>query len=290
MGSYYGCRMAEAGHEVRFLLRSDYEEVREHGFRIESLAGNLTVEEPLVFRESAELGPVDLVLVAWKATANEFAEKVITPLLHEGTRILTLQNGLGNVEWLEGLFGRGRVLGGLCFVGINRLAPGRISHKVGGLVTVGERVESGVLGEMPAFFGEKVEVQIADDLGLAQWRKLVWNIPFNGLCVTEGGIDTEVLLKSPRKEEEVRALMAEVQATGRALGYEISDAFVEGQIARTQKMGGYKPSSLLDYMNGYPLEVEAIWGEPMRRAEQAGVLVPRLRMLYENLRKLTEGR
>ena len=194
LGSYYGCRMVEAGQEVRFLLRSDYEEVCRQGFEIKSRDGDFVVREPFVFNNSDEMGPVDLVVVAWKATANEYAKEVIGPLLHEGTKILTLQNGLGNVEFFENLFGRGRILGALCFVGINRLAAGRISHTVGGMITVGESVETGVLDQMSTLFGERVEVKLTSDLALAQWNKLIWNIPFNGLCVTEGGIDTEELL------------------------------------------------------------------------------------------------
>ncbi|MDQ8191761.1 2-dehydropantoate 2-reductase [Roseibacillus persicicus] len=290
VGSYYGCRIAQAGHEVRFLLRSDYEVVREKGFVLESSAGDFQVAEPAVFRDSTELGPVDLVIVAWKATANAHAEEVIAPLLHEETRILTLQNGLGNVELLEGLFGRGRVLGGICFVCINRLAAGHISHTGGGLVTIGEPAETGVLQEVASLFGDLVEMTVVDDLALAQWRKLVWNIPFNGLCVTEGGIDTEELLSRPGKEGEVLATMKEVQLAARTLGHEIPDDFLSNQIERTKPMGPYKPSSMLDYVNGHPLEVEAIWGEPMRRAEKAGVAVPRISALYHRILELDRQR
>ena len=290
VGCYYGCRIVEAGGKVRFLLRGDYEAVLRKGFEVESVAGNLKVEKPKVYRDSAEMGPVDLVIVSWKATANEYAEEVIRPLLHKGTRILTLQTGLGNVELLEGLFGKGRVLGGLCFVCINRMAAGEVRHSSGGLISIGESIASGVLSEMSSLFGEKVEVKVVASLAEAQWRKLVWNIPFNGLCVTEGGIDTEELLDRAGKEEEVRELMQEVQATARALGYEISDEFIAGQIATTRKMGAYKPSSMLDYVNGFPLEVEAIWGEPVRRAEAAGVAVPRLRALYEGILAADERR
>ena len=290
IGSYYGCRMAQAGHEVRFLLRSDFEEVSQSGFELKSVAGDFAVESPQVFRSAEEIGPVDLVVLAWKATANRNVEKVIAPLLHEGSRILTLQNGLGNVELLEDLFGKGRVLGGLCFVGINRTAAGKISHSGGGRISIGEASPTGVLEEMPALFGEKVEIQLVDNLAKAQWRKLVWNIPFNGLCVTEGGIDTKQLLSRPGREEEVMALMKEVQVAAGALGHEIADRFLESQIEITRPMGPYKPSSMLDFVNGFPLEVEAIWGEPVRQAEAAGVEVPRMRALYEKICELDATR
>ena len=290
VGSYYGCRMAEAGHDVRFLLRSDFDEVQKNGFQIQSVQGDFAITAPQVFRSSSEIAPVDLVVVAWKATANEKAQEVITPLIHEKTRILTLQNGLGNVELLQELFGRDRVLGGLCFVGINRLAAGRISHSAGGMVTVGEPVETGVLPQIPSLFGDQVEVKITDDLALAQWRKLIWNIPFNGLSVAEGGIDTQALLALPDGEKRVRSLMEEVQATANALGHTIPDDFLTAQIEATYKMGAYKPSSMLDYVNGFPLEVEAIWGEALRAAEKAALPVLGLRALYEALNRLNGKR
>ena len=290
VGSYYGCRILEAGHSVRFLLRRDYEEVSRSGFQIESCDGDFEVPSADVFQNSTEMEPVDLVILAWKSTANEKVKEVISPLLHEKTRILTLQNGLGNVELLEQAFGKGRVLGGLCFVCINRLAAGKIRHSAGGMVTVGEPVETGILEQIPTLFGDKVEVKLSDDLELAQWRKLVWNIPFNGLCVAEGGVDTQALLSRVGMEEEVQGLMEEVQAAAAALGHAIPNSFLQGQISATRKMGPYKPSSMLDYVHGFSLEVEAIWGEPLRRGEQAGVSLPRLLALYEKIRKLDSER
>lgn len=290
IGIYYGCRIAEAGHEVRFLLRSDFATVQERGFQVKSIAGDLTLEKPKIFASSAKMGPVDLVIVAWKATANQNAEAVIAPLLHPETRILTLQNGLGNVELLEGLFGQGRVLGGLCFVGINRLSAGVVQHTGGGVLTIGERSQSGVLEEMGELFGERVETQVVSSLALAQWRKLVWNIPFNGLCVAEGGIDTQELLGREGQEELVRELMGEVVAAAAALGHEIPSQFIDDQIAKTYPMGPYKPSSMLDFVAGYPLEVEAIWGEPLRQAESAGARLPKMRALYEKIRAMDAAR
>ncbi len=290
VGSYYGCRMTEAGHDVSFLLRSDYETVSESGFILASVHGDFRVEKPQIFKKAADIGPVDLVVLAWKTTANDSLTEVVRPLLHDKSKILTLQNGLGNVELLAEKFGEERVLGGLCFVCINRLSPGRLAHTAGGMVTVGALSTTDSLAELPTLFGPHVDLRLTDNLAEAQWRKLVWNIPFNGLCITEGGIDTEELLARPGQEERVLSLMKEVQAVANALGHEISDRFLANQVSITRPMGPYKPSSMLDYVNGYPLEVEAIWGEPVRRAQAAGVAVPGLISLYETIRQLDAER
>ena len=66
-------------------------------------------------------------------------------------------------------------------------------------------------------------------------------------------------------------------------GHEIYDAFIDYQIAITLPMKAYKPSSMIDFVAGRPVEVEAIWGEPLRRAREMGVAVPRLEVLYERI-------
>lgn len=290
VGSYYGGRLAKAGHEVRFLLRSDFEVVSEQGLRVKSIAGDFSLGQVRCYRDPKDVGPVDVVIVAWKTTGNSLFKETIRPLLHDKTVILTLQNGLGNVEQLGEIFGAERVMGGLCFVCINRLSPGLISHTGGGKVTVGESV-SGVsprlLRLVEIFNASGIDASAVADLGDAQWRKLVWNVPFNGLCITEGGINTEELLVLPGRESRVRELMMEVVAGAEALGFLIEEQFVDGQIQRTYPMGSYRPSSMIDFVEGKPVEVEAIWGEPLRRAEAAGAQVPEMRALYEKILKLT---
>jgi len=267
--------------------------VKEKGLRVESINGDFGLPEVMAARTSDEIGPVDVVIVAWKATANDHAGEVIAPLLHDKTVILTLQNGLGNIETLGALFGMERILGAMCFVCLNRIGPGLIRHTGGGMISMGE-AGNGLtdrLRKLAGIFQEAgVDCQMAENFREAQWRKLVWNIPFNGLCITGGGIDTGELLARPGGEEEVRGLMLEVVAAAAGLGFVIEGEFVEKQISRTYPMKDYRPSSMLDYVKGYPVEVEAIWSEPLRRAEEARVEVPRLRELEGEIRRMAAER
>ena len=138
IGLYYGGRLAAEGGDVSFLLRSDYEALAGGGLKVESVHGDFALPKVRAFRSAAEIGPVDLVIVSWKTTANGFLREVLPPLLHEGTQVLTLQNGLGNCEAIAEVTGAQRVLGGLCFVCINRITPGLVRHSGGGRVSVGE--------------------------------------------------------------------------------------------------------------------------------------------------------
>ncbi len=293
VGSYYGGRLAKAGHDVRFLLRSDYEIVKEKGLTIESIDGDFVLPTVTCARTSEEIGKVDVVIVAWKATTNGHFQEVIAPLLHDGTVIITLQNGLGNIEALAELFGMERILGAMCFVCINRIEPGLIRHTGGGMIAMGE-ASPGVtprLRELAGIF-ERANVicEIAENFSEAQWRKLVWNVPFNGLCITEGGIDTGELLAMPDGEDRVRELMLEVTRAASGLGFKIEDEFVEYQIKRTYPMADYRPSSMIDFVNGSPVEIDAIWSEPLRRARSVDVETPRLEELEARIREMAGSR
>lgn len=287
IGLYYGGRLAEAGGDVRFLARSDFEALSQNGIRAESVAGDFDLPHAKVSSSPEEIGQVDLVIVSWKATANGALAETLPPLLHEGSQVLTLQNGLGNCESIAEIVGAERVCGGLCFVCVNRIAPGRISHTAGGRLTIGE-FSKGVPGRaesMAARFREaKIPASATDDLLMAQWEKLIWNIPFNGLAVAEGGVTTDVLLSDTRTENTIRELMWEVVTAARAQGISLDEKLVETNIGRTRPMGPYRPSTMIDFMEGRELELGPIWEEPLRRANAAGVATPALEKLLDRMK------
>jgi 2-dehydropantoate 2-reductase len=293
IGLYYGGRLATAGENVRFLSRSEYETLKTDGLKVESVHGDFTLPRPQVYQNTAAIGPVDLVIVAWKATANPHLGEVLPPLLHAGTQVLTLQNGLGNCESIAEITGPERVLGGQCFVCINRISPGLVRHSAGGRVTLGEW-RPGIAGRAAEvarrFKAAGISSAAVDDLEQAQWEKLVWNIPFNGLSVAEGGVTTDTLLASAETENEIRALMTEVIAAARALGHELADDLIEFNIERTRPMGPYRTSSMIDFVEGREVEVEPIWREPLRRALAAGVPMPRLARLVERIEQRLDHR
>src|SRR5688572_2236170 len=139
LGGYYGARLAQHGHEVHFLFRSDYDAVRARGLTIKSVDGDFALPATHVraHRDPREMPKSDLVLVTIKSTANHTIPDLVAPLLHETTAILTLQNGLGNEDLLAHHFGAGRVLGGMAFVCINRVAAGVIHHTDHGQIRLG---------------------------------------------------------------------------------------------------------------------------------------------------------
>src|SRR5581483_1662129 len=137
VGSYYGAKLGHSGQEMHFLLRSDYETVRRKGVLVRSTEGDIRFQ-PKCARTPGEIGNCDLVLVALKTTANDQLGKLLKPLVGPATAVLTLQNGLGNEALLAGLFGAEKILGGLCFVCLNRVEPGVVQHVAHATIVMGE--------------------------------------------------------------------------------------------------------------------------------------------------------
>ncbi len=310
VGSYYGAMLCRDGQDVHFLLRSDYDAVRRKGVFIRSPAGNFNVR-PHCAKSPEEIGVSDLVLIALKTTANDQFFKLLPPLVGPKTAVVTMQNGLGNEEQLARLFPPEQILGGLCFVCLNRAEPGVIHHLDHGLIVLGEfqRWPEPRTHDLASMFRHAgVVCKVTDNLARAHWEKLVWNVPFNGLGVASAAgyeavsgagcqvsgvgecLTTDKLLDDPRWENLVRELMLEVIVTANALGLGVSEALAEKQISRTRTMGPYKASTLLDFECGRPLELESLFLEPLRQAQGRGVSTPRLASLCAVLAALDKRR
>jgi len=85
-------------------------------------------------------------------------------------------------------------------------------------------------------------------------------------------------------------LMDEIIVAARRCGNGLPANVALEQMKRTETMGAYKPSTLLDFEAGRSLEVEAMWGEPLRRPQAAGASMPRLEQLYAVLKSLNGRR
>ena len=305
LGGYYGGRLCRAGVEVHLLLRTDYNVVCEHGLSIQSPDGDFTVF-PHAHCGPDTIGICDLVLVSLKTTANDQYQELLGPLVNSSTDILCLQNGLGNCEQLAALFGKERVLAGLCFVCLNRAEPGVVQHQGFGKIVLGEfnRVAQPRTREIAEIFKQSgVSCEVVDELDEGLWEKLVWNIPFNGLGVAasagpnalESGKIPEVLghawttdrlLADTGWEERIRELMREIINIAAAKNIGLKPELADRMINNTRSMGAYRPSTVIDFEQGRPFELESMFLEPLRQARAASVSVPRLEALCIVLKKL----
>ena len=291
VGLFYGAKLALSGQDVHFLMRQDFDKVSKYGIKIESGSGATEyLKNPSIYRDALEIGPCDLIIVAIKSTDNKALESLIPSLIKKETAIMTLQNGLGNEEFIAKKFGSHRVLGGLCFVCLNRVSKGVVRHIAQGTISCGEfmglplpRTHDVAL----MFKSAGIPFIVAESLIEQRWKKLVWNIPFNGISISEGGVDTSIILNDESLLFLVEALMREVIQVANKLGYNLSDSLIDHNIKETKSMGPYRPSSMIDFMEGRPVEVEAIWGNPVRVGRSVGVEIPNMEALYDSIKSLS---
>ncbi|HJV34920.1 putative 2-dehydropantoate 2-reductase [Geomonas sp.] len=291
LGLYYGAMLQRSGEDVHFLLRRDYDAVSRNGLRVFSINGDFQLPKVQAHRTPDTIGVVDLVLVGLKTFANVHYRELITPLVGEGTEILTLQNGLGNEEVLAEVFGGERVIGGVAFLCSNRAEPGEVHHLGAGRIVLGEyrRLEAARIERLAALFSRAgVPCQTTPDLTRARWEKLVWNIPFNGLCALVQQPVDQLLAKSATRKL-VRELMIEVISAANTQGLlsPIGERFADAMLDFTDKMGVYKPSMQIDREEGRLLEIEAIFRTPLCYAEKQGIAMPRVEMLATLLEQAT---
>lgn len=291
IGCLYGGMLQRAGERVVYVTRTA-PVLRARGIRTTGPQGGWSLPAVEAHEDTCGIGTVDLVLVTLKTTANGELARLLPPLVGPRTVVATLQNGLGNEEWIASIVPGAIVLGVLCFTAVSRIEAGLLEVFHSGTVTIGRHsapVDAAVLDCAARFNRAGVPARTGDRLAELRWRKLVWNIPFNGLTIAAGGVDTSRIMASPGLMAEARALMEEVREVAAAEGCDIPESFLQGQMDITPKLGPYRPSSLIDHLEGRPIELHSIWGEPVRRADASGVPVPRIRLLLALLSALSAG-
>jgi len=289
VGGYYGARLVQAGAEVHFLYRSELGAVRRSGLRIESVDGNW--QGPVNAHGSVEEMPAcDVALLGFKTAQSGLLRDLLPRVLAPDGVAACLMNGLGNEEICAEAVGESRVLAGAAFICAERGDPGVVHHFAAGGLSFAPYFDAGrerlqtVSEELGALFrAAHVPVRKATDGRKVKWAKLVWNVPFSGLSIYYGGITTDLIVTDSVKRAFALDLMTEVLRAARADGVELEERMVGDNMAQTETMGAYRPSILVDFEKGRPTEHEAIVGEPLRRAEAAGIAVARIRELYEGI-------
>ena len=289
LGCYYGARLAEAGHDVTFIMRSAYDTVAEQGLHIHSIFGDIHLSRPHIARTPQECGPADLVIVCWKTTCNPLLAAALPPLLHEGTRVLTFQNGMGNAEAISRIVPAERVFIGLCFVCVMMNTPGVVEHLEKGNIQFAPALptDNGLeqAQELAALFtGTPVQTACFRHAEQILWCKLSWNIPFNGLCLAHGGISIRQLFTMPQEVQRAGDIMREVCRAAELRGFPLPQEIVQQQMDSTAAMGDFIPSSAVDYLRRRPVEYDAIWGTPLQLAQECGAMVPEWVQLAADIR------
>ncbi|MBK1988694.1 putative 2-dehydropantoate 2-reductase [Sphaerospermopsis aphanizomenoides BCCUSP55] len=293
LGGFYGAKLQKAGHNVHFLLKSDYLDVLQNGLIIESKDGDFILPHVQVYNDVEKMPRCDVVVIALKTTQNHLLKQMLPAVVKDDGVVLVLQNGLGIEAEVAEIVGNVKVIGGLCFLCSNKVGPGHIRHLDYGQITLGEYASNyhptGITDKMREiatdFENAGISIELVEDLLFGRWKKLVWNIPYNGLSVILNA-RTDELMADIHTRQLVEQLMFEVALGAKSTGRLIPESFIQTMLDYTVKMKPYRTSMKIDFDEGRPLEVEAIFGNSLRKAEAASVNLPQIRCLYQQLKFL----
>ena len=279
MGSVYAGLLASAGNEVWAIdpWAAHVTVIRERGLRVEGASGDRVVRIGAT-TEPADVGPVDLVVIATKAMHVRAAAEGARALLGPETVVLTIQNGLGSGDVAAEALGDDRVVLGVAGgFGASIVAPGHVHHHGLELVRLGERhgpVTPRVERVAGAWRAAGFTVRTYDDVDRLVWEKLICNVCFSGTCTVLGVTIGEVL-DDPDAWSVASACAREAfdvaMASGVALSFDDPLPYVR---AFGERLRGARPSMLLDRLAGRPSEIQVINGAIPPRAAAVGLAAP----------------
>jgi 2-dehydropantoate 2-reductase len=287
VGGYFGGRLAEAGRDVTFLVRSARAKMlAEHGLKLTSQLGDFIGPVQIATAEKVG-GPYDVVVLTAKHYDLDNAIEAIRPGVGPKTAVLPLLNGLVHLDRLDAVFGPEKVLGGVAYVGATLMPDGTVLHRnrLSGLA-YGER--GGGLSERTKaieaeFAGTPVSAPAGDNVMQDMWEKFVMISAMAGMNSLMRGNVGEIVATREGPSLMVEAL-AECQAVAEAAGFpprpqhraQVKDMITEPGSANSASMRN-------DLEAGGRTEAEAIIGDMLRRAKGFGLATPLLRAAYAHL-------
>ncbi len=301
IGGWLGIRLADAGHEVSVVTRGEtLSRLRSTPWRLE--IGGRVVERMVVASDNpADLGVQDVVILAVKGPALGALAPKLVPLIGPDTLIVPAMNG---VPWWFLLAGAGelpptalssvdpegaiaasvpfdRVIGSVVHASVASSEPGRVTHKAGNGVILGE--PAGGLSErldrlVGAFTEAGFEVTPSESIRQDIWYKLWGNMTMNPISALTGAT-CDRILDDPLVSNFVLAIMEEARAVGARIGCPIVERG-EDRNAVTRKLGAFKTSMLQDVEAGRSLELDQLVGAPLEIARRLNLPVPRIETLF----------
>jgi 2-dehydropantoate 2-reductase len=296
IGGFYGLLLARAKLDVHFLLRSDYAVVAKQGMSLQSkMLGNIRSEKVNAYRDAGAMPRCEWLLVGTKATSNAGLAPLIERVALPDAKVLVLQNGLNVDEQLRRLLpAHVHVLGVMCWVGVHRHGDGVIEHVALGNVEIGYHSgpshgpvsqQAIVDSAVQLFEAAGVKALGTTDLVAARWKKLVWNIPLNGLSVLLNS-GTQAIMSNPDSRQLVREMILEVTAGAALCGHRLPDELPDQALAVTDSIPDYLPSMYHDNAERRPMELDVMYQAPLEAVKAAGGSMPRVEALYQALRFL----
>ena len=280
VGCYYGGMLARAGHELTLIGRPRHvEAIRQRGLLLETSAFSASL--PVRAETSAQaVAGAQLVLFCVKSTDTDRAAAEIAPFLADDALVLSLQNGIDNVERLRACV-RQRVAAAIVYVAAEMAGAGHVRHHGRGELLLA----SPLPGELQDFAAAGIPLLETDNLAGALWAKLIVNCACNAVSAI-----TQRPYGQLWQDQGIRALMRavvlECEAVASAEGVCLPDAVWATVERIMETMPEQRSSTAQDLALGRPSEIEHLNGHIVRRAAALGLDAPVNRTLLALVKQL----
>jgi len=283
MGCLVGGFLAKSGQNVFFLDKDSgrARNIGRQGIRVEGVSGEFCVKGIKIATEAKSIGRSELIIITTKSYDTEEAIKLSRPLIDGRSRIMTLQNGLGNIETINRYIPRAQIIAGVTAEGATLLAPGRIRHAGRGETIIGavsgyrnpEAVDK--LKEIAdifnrAGFGTKITHDI---IGLI-WLKLIVNVGINSLTAITR-LNNGRLVEFEGTREIMQAVVKEAVAVARKKKIKLTYSHPLEKVESVCRATAANVSSMLqDISRKKRTEIDFINGAIVREGKKLGIPTP----------------
>jgi 2-dehydropantoate 2-reductase len=288
VGGYFGGLLARAGFDIHFVARGKHRQaILEEGLQVVSGQGSFRVMIH-VTSEPDEIGPVDLLLFSVKSYDTLDAARLIAPMVEEETTILSLQNGIDNIDKLVQRYGEERVIGGTAFIESSIASPGVISHGgKPGRIVFGElsgKATKRAEELLDTFKQAEIDAELSLDINQVLWSKFLFISAIHGVS-TLSRAPLGLIFSYPETRELVVGVMREVEALARKRGVALPENVVAEALGLAESYNKrFKCSMLRDLEWRRPMEIDALNGMVVKLGKEIGLETPLNQVIYACLK------
>ncbi|MHB8916445.1 MAG: ketopantoate reductase family protein [Desulfocucumaceae bacterium] len=293
MGCLFGGFLAEKGHRVVLVdvWPQHIEAINSNGLMLETGQGKKIIRIPARFAHEVE-GQPDLVIVFTKTFYTEEALETARGFIGENTAVLTLQNGLGNVETILKYVPGDRIIAGVTSFPSDLVGPGHVRSLGSGqtkIMSGDGRITPRLEDFKKTLDDAGFNCEISDEVFASIWEKVAFNAALNSLTAVTG-LTLGQLGAVPEGVELAHRIAGEVVEVANKKGVQARKEAVHGLIESVfVEHFNHMPSMLQDVLAQRRTEIESINGDVTREAEKTDVPVPTTEVLYKLVRILEQS-
>ncbi len=263
-------------------------EIAQSGVRVEGVSGNWQVNVK-ISADINEIGPAELFIICVKSYNTKQAISEVKPLIKEGGAVLTLQNGIGNIEIISEAVGAEKVVAGVTNLGATLLEPGVIRHAGKGETAIG-RMDGKMTVQMRAirdiFNKSGLDTKISRDIKGLIWSKLIINSGINPLTAILR-LNNGKLTEFEGARRTMREAVTEAIKVAKRKRIKLSFDDPLAKVETVAEATGLNISSMLqDVLRKKRTEIDFINGVIVRQAQELSIPVPINQMLVDLIKTI----